>query len=201
MNFQCILCKHKHNEESCHEAIYSSSWTCPTLSNIYYGKLINWFPFNIFYNIQNKIKDKKKTEYYETFNEDYTENEDFKFIFGVISYDDITSNVPNLLTMNDFDVIYDKKEKKYFMGVETIYTFSNGIDGEREYLNSILDKFTQWMKDNNYGIERNVFYELFTAGYNINTHFDSIEVLYATFKCLVKGFDYEILKVIKKGED
>ena len=198
MNLQCILCKHKNNEQACHNAIYSSSWTCPTLSNIYYGKLIDWFPFNIFHHIKTKIKFKEMEKFYNTFNQDATENDDFKFIFGIISADELTSDKPNLLTMNDFDVIYDKRKKKYFMSVETIYTFKNGIDGEREYLNEILDKFTKWMIDNNYSVEKNVFYEIFTHGDNITTDFDSIQNLYATFKCLVKGFDYEILNTIKK---
>ena len=198
-DLQCILCKYRKQPDKCVQMLHSDDWHCPTLSNIYYGKLVKWFPFNIFDKIQNKIQEKLNNKYYETFNEDCTENEDFKFIFGIISYDDLTSDKPNLLTMNDFDVIYDKKKKKYFMSVETSYTFVEGVKGERKYLNLILDKFTEWMKDNNYGIERNVFYELFTEGYNINTEFDSIEVLYATFKCFVKGFDYEILNTIKKG--
>ena len=63
MNLQCILCKYKNNEQACHNAIYSSSWTCPTLSNIYYGKLIDWFPFNIFHHIKTKIKFKEMEKF------------------------------------------------------------------------------------------------------------------------------------------
>lgn len=198
-DLQCILCKYRKQPDKCVQMLHSDDWHCPTLSNIWYGKIINYQPFKLIHHIKTNIDWKKTKKYYDTFNEDATENEDFKFIFGIISFDDLTSDKPNLLTMNDFDVIYDKNKKKYFMGVETIYTFDNGIEGERKYLNAILDEFTKWMKDNNYGIERNVFYELFTEGYNINTKFDSIEVLYATFKCFVKGFDYEILNTIKKG--
>ena len=39
---------------------------------------------------------RKYKNYYETFNKDCTENEDMRYIFGVISYDDLTSNKPNL---------------------------------------------------------------------------------------------------------
>ena len=193
-DFNCILCKYHNDKNKCYEKIYSSTWNCPTLSNIYYGKLIKWFPFNFYQKIKDEINNKKREKYYNTFNEDYTENEDFKFIFGIISYDDLTSNKPNLLTMNDFDIIYDKNNKKYIMSIETIYVFKNGVDGEREYLNNILNKFTQWMLENNYNIERNVFYEIFTNGNNINTEFDSIETLYATFNCFVKGYGSTILR-------
>ena len=194
-DFNCILCKYHNDKNKCHEKILNSpTWHCPTLSNIYYGKLIKWFPFNVYQKIKDEISSKKREKYYNTFNEDYTENEDFKFIFGIISYDDLTSNKPNLLTMNDFDIIYDKNKKKYIMSIETIYVFKNGVDGEQEYLNNILNKFTQWMLENNYNIEKNVFYEIFTNGNNINTEFDSIEVLYATFNCFVKGYGNTILR-------
>ena len=193
-DFNCILCKYHNDKNKCHEKIYSPTWHCPTLSNIYYGKLIKWFPFNVYQKIKDEISNKKLEKYYNTFNKDYTENEDFKFIFGIISYDDLTSDKPNLLTMNDFDIIYDKNKKKYIMGIETIYVFKNGVDGEQEYLNNILNKFTQWMLENNYNIEKNVFYEIFTNGNNINTEFDSIEVLYATFNCFVKGYGNTILR-------
>lgn len=146
--------------------------------------------FNIFDNIKIKLDEK----YFNTLNFDDTENKDFKFIFGIKSYIDLSPSKPCLSTINDFDIIYDKNKKKYIMSIETIHKFKNGVDGEQEYLDNILNKFTQWMLENNYNIEKNVFYEIFTNGNNINTEFDSIETLYATFNCLVKGYGNTILR-------
>lgn len=53
----CILCKYRKSPIICKEIIMQSqrgmsSWHCPTLSNIYYGKLIYYFPFNLIFKIQ-----------------------------------------------------------------------------------------------------------------------------------------------------
>lgn len=48
MNFNCILCKYCNNEIGCNKVISENNlWHCPSLSNIYYGRLIKYFPFNI----------------------------------------------------------------------------------------------------------------------------------------------------------
>lgn len=55
-DFNCILCKYRNDKNKCHEKILNSlTWHCPTLSNIYYGKLIKWFPFNIFEKIRTEV--------------------------------------------------------------------------------------------------------------------------------------------------
>ena len=52
-DIQCILCKYRKNPKMCVEKLHDyDNWDCPTLSNIWYGKLANWFPFNIIYKIQ-----------------------------------------------------------------------------------------------------------------------------------------------------
>lgn len=115
--------------------------------------------------------------------------EDWEFIYGIKSWDDLTSSEANLYTMNDFDVTFNKKEKKYYMGIKTIYQFSNGKQGEKNYIKQIFIKFTKWMISQNYDVDRQSnIWEMFTEGKNINSGFDSIEELYATFECLVNGF-------------
>ena len=164
-----------------------------SLSNIYYGKIIKWFPFNVIDKIASEILWKRADKYYKDFNEDCTENNDIKFIFGVMSWDDLSSATePNLLTMNDFDLIYLKDEKKYILGIETAYKFKDK-QSEKEYLQELLNKFTKWMQDNGFNTDSSLnsygdMFEVFTDGININSHFDTIEDAYRTFKLLVNGY-------------
>ena len=125
----------------------------------------------------------KEKGYYETFNDDYTENIDYKFIFGVISYDDLSYNKPNLLTMNDLDVLYNKHNKTYSWDIECVYSFPNK-EGKKKYLKRLLKCFTKFMKEHNYNTELDGFYTIFS---NVN-EFDTIEECYANFKYCVNGY-------------
>ena len=199
--YNCILCKYnKYNkgDDSCWNHQEKDEYGCPlgkcmSLSNIYYGKIIKWFPFNVIDKIASEILWKRADKYYKDFNEDCTENNDMKFIFGVMSWDDLSSATePNLLTMNDFDLIYLKDEKKYILGIETAYKFKDK-QSEKEYLQELLNKFTKWMQDNGFNIDSSLnsygdMFEVFTDGININSHFDTIEDAYRTFKLLVNGY-------------
>ena len=199
--YNCILCKYnKYNkgDDSCWNHQEKDEYgyplgKCMSLSNIYYGKIIKWFPFNVIDKIASEILWKRADKYYKDFNEDYTENNDMKFIFGVMSWDDLSSATePNLLTMNDFDLIYLKDEKKYILGIETAYKFKDK-QSEKEYLQELLNKFTKWMQDNGFNTDSSLnsygdMFEVFTDGININSHFDTIEDAYRTFKLLVNGY-------------
>lgn len=111
-----------------------------------------------------------------------------EFVWGIKSGDDLCGSECCLWTMNDFDILYRKDTKEYTMGVETIYEFDNKTD-ERKYIKSILDRFTAWMIDKKYDTQKMLsVYELFTAGFNINTGFDNLEDLYATFKIYANAF-------------
>lgn len=114
--------------------------------------------------------------------------DDTEFIWGIKSGDDLYNCECNLFTMNDFDIMYFKDAKKYAMSVETIYQFEHK-DDERKYIRFILDNFTKWMTDNHYNISKELsMVDLFTEGVNINTEFDNIEDLYATFKIYANAF-------------
>ena len=63
--------------------------------------------------------------WFNGFNNNYTENEEMRFIWGLISYDNFSVSKPILLTLNDIDLIYLKNEKKYILEIETAYYFSN----------------------------------------------------------------------------
>lgn len=151
--------------------------------------------YNIFLNIKEEIDTKR----YENNCINEYETKDMKFVWGLQSYDDLSkSNTANLYTMNDIDLIYLKDEKKYVLGIETAYLFDNK-SGEYKYVEHLLNKFTEFMEQNNYDTSKELdVYEVFTEGININTHFDSIEDAYTAFKMLVNGFCS--LKNKEKGE-
>ena len=106
------------------------------------------------------------------------------------SADDLSKgNEANLLTMNDFDILYNKKNKTYSMSMETIYEFRGGKAGEKTYIKNLFNKLTEWMESKKYDTTQEVtLYEIFTQGKNINTEFQTLEELYAVYKCLVFGF-------------
>ena len=181
---ECILCKYKNNPEECKKRVYSSNWHCPTLQNIYYGKLIDHYPFKMVHKIHVLIADNKANHYYDSFNKDFTENDNFKFIFGIKSYDDLSYNSDaNLLTMNDLDVLYNKKNNTYSWSVEYIYSFETK-DGKKEYLSRLLNCFHKFMKENGYNTQVDGFHTVFANC----TEFDSLEECYANFKCCVNGY-------------
>lgn len=117
------------------------------------------------------------------------EDDDIKFIWGIKSHDDLSSGAEaNLHTMNDIDLIYVKNENKYILSIETIYSFDNE-EYKLSYLKECLKAFTEFMKANNYDISAKPFWmDVFSYGWNMNTHFDSIEDCYAMFKLLVNGY-------------
>lgn len=199
--YNCIFCKYRKLNKS-YDYACMDSWEkdeygypigeCNSLSNIWYGKLSKHFPFNIVQYFIDKHEEKITEEYYDDYNEDFTENSSMKFIWGLKSYDDLSSCDANLETMNDIDLIYLKDEKKYILGVETAYMF-NSKETEKEYFKVLLDKFTKWMKEQGYNTNSTLnpygdMCEIFTKGININTHFDTIEDAYRTFKLLVNGY-------------
>ena len=146
---------------------------------------------NVIKKIQNHIEDKqfeKDMEYYDKYFINEYETIDKKYIWGIISYDDVTGiSKANFNTMTDLDLIYHKDEKKYSLSIETSYMFNE--NGQYGYMQSLLDEFTIWMVDNNYNINRDFpLFRVFTNGININTKFDTIEETYAAFKLLVNGF-------------
>lgn len=195
--YNCIFCKYRKLNKN-HDYACMDSWEkddigeCNSLSNIWYSKLIKYFPFNIIQYFIDKHKEKIVEEYYNDYNEDFTENSSMKFIWGLKSYDDLSSCYANLETMNDIELIYLKDEKKYILDVETVYMF-NSKEDEKEYFKTLLDKFTKWMEEQGYNTNSTLnqyddMYEIFSGYININTHFNTIENAYLTFKLLVNEY-------------
>lgn len=201
MNFiekcNCILCKYnkynkngdsRFNHQEKDEYGYPIV-ECKSLSNVYYGTLIKYFPFKQIHNIRTEITYKKEEKYNKKMIKKYgdcsLENDDIKFIWGVKSFDNLSGSDANLYTMNDIGIVYDKKNSEYMLGVETAYLFDS-FEAECNYLVDCLNAFTKYMDDN--GLEKNRPYNLFFRDPCTPTTAKSIEELYTSFKIFVDGF-------------
>ena len=195
--YNCILCKYnKYNKngDTCYNHREKDEYDypiceCKSLSNIYYGTLIKFFPFKqIDYFLTNRAWRKEEKYIKEMDKEygDYTlETDDLKFIWGVKSCDDLSCADACLYTMNDIDIIYDKKKKEYILGIETEYLFKTYND-ECKYLSDCLKAFTKYMDDN--GLNKNEPFRLFMNNPCTSMIANSIEELYTNFKIFVNGY-------------
>lgn len=116
-----------------------------------------------------------------------TQVEDYKFIWGVKSRDDLTQSEPNLYTMNDLDICFDEKKKLYTLGLETIYQFESRTAKER-YLSTLVQEFYTYLRENNLF---DVAYDPFNLYVYNNGHLfeaESLTELYYKFKLFVQGF-------------
>lgn len=87
--YNCIFYKYRKLNKN-HDYACMDSWEkdeygypigeCNSLSNIWYGKLGEHFPFNIIQYFIDKHEEKITEEYYDDYNEDFTENSSMKFI-------------------------------------------------------------------------------------------------------------------------
>ena len=196
--YNCILCKYKKynkdKEYGCWEARGLDEYgypigECKSLSNIYYGTILKFFPFKQIHSLKTKFNYWKENKYLEKMDKKYgnfaLETDDIKFIWGVKSWDDLSGADACLHTMNDIDLTYDKKKKEYMLGIETAYMFKTHA-AECDYLRKCLDAFTKYMDDN--GLEKNTPYMLFMSNPCISMVAESIEELYVDFKIFVDGF-------------
>lgn len=184
-DIQCIFCKYKNDEDRCREAVFDFDYHCPTLSNIFYGKIIKLPIIKQIYNVCDRINDYFVCKKYDDYYIDEYETKDMKFIWGVKSWDDLTGADACLYTMNDIDITYDKSRKVYMLGVETAYLFKTYGD-ECQYLRDCLNAFTKYMDDN--GLNKNEPYRLWMSNPCTNMEAETIEELYTNFKIFVDGF-------------
>ena len=195
--YNCILCKYnKYNKDggSCLNHLKKDEYGYPmcegkTLSNIYYGTLIKFFPFKQIDDFLTERAYKKENKYCEEMDKKYgnyaLETDDYKFVWGVKSWDDLSGADVCMHTMNDIDITYDKKKKEYMLGIETAYMFKTYAD-ECKYLKDCLNAFTKYMDDN--GLKKNEPYRLFMSNPCTSMEAETIEELYTNFKIFVDGF-------------
>lgn len=180
----CLFCKYKYDSNACFHATFEQNYQCPSLSNIFYGKIVKLPIIKQIYNFYEDIKLKYLEKKYDKEYISEYETTNMKFIWGLKSFDDLCNCEANLHTMNDLDLIYLKDEDKYILGLETIYMF-NPEEGKYEYLQDLLYNFTKFMEHNEYDTTHEFsLYEDIC----ITNHFDSIEEAYAAFKMYVNGF-------------
>ena len=192
-----ILCKYnKYNKngDNCYNHREKDEYgyfvdKCKSLSNIYYGTIIKFFLFKQIHDFRAERAWRKEEKYNEKMKERYgdcsLETDDFKFIWGIKSWDDLSGADACLYTMNDIDIIYDKRKKEYILGIETAYLFKTYND-ECKYLSDCLKAFTKYMDDN--GLNKNEPFRLFMNNPCTNMVANSIEELYTNFKIFVNGY-------------
>ena len=195
--YNCILCKYnKYNKngDNCYNHREKDEYgyfinKCKSLSNIYYGTIIKFFPFKQIYDFRSEKAWRKEEKYNKEMDEKYgdctLETDDIKFIWGVKSFDDLSSSNACLYTMNDIDLTYDKQKREYMLGIETAYMFDS-YDDECKYLSDCLKAFTKYMDDN--GLNKNEPFRLFMNNPCTNMVANSIEELYTNFKIFVNGY-------------
>ena len=195
--YNCILCKYnKYNKngDNCYNHREKDEYgyfinKCKSLSNIYYGTIIKFFPFKQIYDFRSERAWRKEEKYNKEMDEKYgdctLETDDIKFIWGVKSFDDLSSSNACLYTMNDIDLTYDKQKREYMLGIETAYIFDS-YDDECKYLSDCLKAFTKYMDDN--GLNKNEPFRLFMNNPCTNMVANSIEELYTNFKIFVNGY-------------
>ena len=196
--YGCIFCKYRKLNKN-HDYACMDSWDkdesgypigkCNSLSNIYYGKIAKLFPFKQIDYWRTERAYKKEEKYTEAMDKKYgdccIETDDYKFILGVTSWDDLSGHAANMCTLNDIDIIYDKQKKEYMLGIETAYIFET-YASKCNYLRECLNAFTKYMEDN--GLDKNKQYCLFMSNPRTDIVADSIEDLYTNFKIFVDGF-------------
>jgi len=90
--------------------------------------------------------------------------------------------------MNDIEIIRCKESGKYHLTIEILLSIVNDDDGVK-YIESVFNKLTMWMHENNHSINYKVgLYKIFFEWIGFKDGFDSIEELYGAFKVLVDGF-------------
>ncbi len=112
----------------------------------------------------------------------------YEFVWGIKSPSDITDyKEANFYTMDNLDILYDKESKLYRLYIKTLCLLTD--EQEKRYIRNLFDKLTEWMESKEYDTTQELnFHDLFSAGLNINSEFESLEQLYATFKFMVNGF-------------
>ncbi len=205
-DFQCILCRNKKYNTNDYPYGCNSFDKCYSLNNLMF-KIPG---FRKLYSLWLDWEWKRQERYYEKMEKKYgdysLENDDVKFIFGVLGMWPEPSDKPNLFTMNDLDICYDKKKQTYDLGIELFIGFETP-DGHRNHLNYLLEKFTDFMKSEGYDTDnckyswRDFFYvgEM-SSGLSGKT----LEEVYWKFKMMVLGINalgLTSVEIIKKDED
>lgn len=140
----------------------------------------------MFSKLKSKINNMRMKLRYINCVEDEYNSGGIRFVWGVKSGDDLSQSEANLYTMNDIDICYDTQKEVYYLGVETIYSFTNGRKGQIAYYDRLLREFTKFMEDNEYDISvRDSEYIIDPI---VVLEAKTITELYEMFRIFVEGF-------------
>ena len=185
ISWKCAKCKNKYSDYCYNNCMTIHNKLFPSWNNIKYCMPIVKHVVNLFDSIEiaKEGKDQEKAD--KKYGDCTLEDDDLKFIWGIKSADDFTGHDCNLYTMNDIDITYDKKNKVYYLGIETAYVFKDH-QAECDYLKDLLKFFTTYMDENK--LNKNEEFMLFMGNPCIGTTSDSIEKLYTDFRIFVEGY-------------
>lgn len=115
-------------------------------------------------------------------------------VWGVTSQG---SEDSDLWSTNDIEITYNSETGRYYLGVETIYSWDYIDDDERRkekaYVLFLYRKLRAWMINNHYNIgQRSSLLEVFGLDNPMVDGFKSIPELFAYFRILVTGFCSEV---------
>jgi hypothetical protein len=190
VSWKCLKCDGDNLDNyRCYDCKETDGKVYPSWSNVkYHIPIIKHF-VRLISSIEMEISCRKYEKNCEAMDKKYgnyaIEDDDFKFIWGVKSWDDLSGSDCNMQTMNDIDIIYDKKKKVYLLGIETAFVFKDK-DGECNYLRECLNAFTKYMDDNN--LHKNESFVLFMSNPCTSASASTIEELYTEFRIFVEGF-------------
>lgn len=144
---------------------------------------------SLFSNIAHKRYVKKYSKLYSDWKDDEYNLREYKFIWGVISCDDLSSARPCMYTMNDIDILYDRKKKLYVLEIETIYLFDSKL-AELRYLKNLRQAFKNYLVEENIQIDYKPQLNVIRTmnGYNL-FEAETLPELYYKFDLFVKGFE------------
>lgn len=110
---------------------------------------------------------------------------EYRFVWGIKSNIDMSNSPPCLHTMNDIDLIYSRKKKRYILGFETAIWFDKK-EQEIEYLKSLLNAFTTYMDKHHLPTDEP--YKLWMSQPSILLEGETIPDVYTNFKIFVEGY-------------
>lgn len=116
--------------------------------------------------------------------------ESVEFVWGILSIDDpLSVREASFWTMNDLSIIRHTDTDEYSVAINSAIQFPDqGINGYKQYIRNLIDKFRDWMistgRDVNYPVST---YDLFISGASIDTKYSSIEELFSSLDKLVSN--------------
>lgn len=151
-----------------------------------YLKELWWrFQYGKLAEIRGYFYNKKMKRLYPDYKDDEYNCGELKHIWGLRSVENFEDKSRGVYDCSDIDISYDRKTKKYMLGIETAYVFQN-IQSECDYLKDCLNAFSRYMDENN--LSKDNRRVLFFGQPCTNLTTDSIEELYTEFRIFVEGF-------------